>query len=98
MVIVSESSTRTPAEAVLHERLRDYLKSKSIPWRVVDPDIVNHLDQVPEWYAEIKQKTITAQLPAIVLSTPRTDGVYSVAGVEPLTTYEAAVKLIEGGK
>ncbi len=97
IVIVSESADRSPTEAILHQQIRNYLKGKSIAWKIADPNTLNQDDEIPEWFKNINQKIVTSTLPVIVKAGIK-DGGYSVIAVEPLTTFDAATQFIGGAK
>lgn len=101
VVVISETGTRTAAEARTLGELRAYWIDTEPDYfhQIVDPDLINGLtNKTPVWFAPYLSAVTTqpVQLPVVVFGSMSERQVFSVIAVEPLPEDgDAAVALIK---
>ena len=98
IVVVSETADRTAKQAIVLLGLRKYLESKSLWYRLADPDTKDAATgATPKWLEAARAKTAenNTKLPALVVGTIA-DGVFSPVAAEVVPdTVESAVNIIK---
>ena len=95
VVVVYESTDRTPQEALVLLGLRKYLVDQSLAYRLVDKDLKDSTGQAPTWFEVPRSSALKKGLPCLVIGTVQ-DGLFSVVVAERLpNSIKDAIDIVE---
>lgn len=96
IVVIEETTDRTPTTALVLLGLQKYLASRSLSYRLVDKDLKDgQTNLTPTWFERPKEAALEKGLPCVVVGSTL-NGVFRVVAVEKLPdTVDAAVAIIE---